>query len=97
MRIEKQLGSYKSLDHRAYAKSLYEALRPLAQQFIFFVYKKRDRGEAIEILSRIQAVIYEVTGASKKGELNFVSDKDLNDFWELKPIFQEKGYVGIDL
>ncbi|PIR89598.1 MAG: hypothetical protein COU07_01735 [Candidatus Harrisonbacteria bacterium CG10_big_fil_rev_8_21_14_0_10_40_38] len=96
LRIEKQLSRFESSKNPAYVESLYRAFSSLSDKFMFFV-RGKDRFGVLDVLSRIQAIIYEIGSACTKGEMDFVSKKDLDLFWKLKPVFQEKRFKDMNL
>ena len=68
-------------------------LEPLVRRFDEAIHG-RSRAAAADALDDIKPVIYEISGATTKGELKIFSDDTLDRYYELATIFQESRYAG---
>lgn len=85
------LEGYDKDDRCRYTKQLAEILRPSVHGLKKAI-EEKNREEAKDALADISEIMYEVNGAATKGEIDFISSKILNTYWDLKTIFQELRY-----
>lgn len=90
------LERYDKDDRSRYTKELAASLTPSVSRLKKAI-EEKNREEAKDALADISEVMYEVNGAATKGEIDFISSKILNTYWDLKTIFQELRYRDEDL
>jgi len=86
------LQRFQDVSRRRYTMELAGRLEPLVRQFDEAI-QHRCRAAAADALDDIKPVIYEVTGATTKGEFKIFADDTLDRYYRLATIFQEIRYA----
>ena len=86
------LQRLQDISRRRYTMELAGRLEPLVRQLDEAIHH-RSRAAAVDALDDIKPVIYEISGATTKGELKIFSDDTLDRYYRLATIFQESRYA----
>jgi hypothetical protein len=81
----------------AYTRQMARMLAPVVAEYDAAVFTSRSRDAAASALAVLKEYMHNVNGAATKGDLNFVADSVLNQYWNLQSIFQESKYRGVSL
>jgi len=91
------LEKYDLENKSKYAQKAAQRLKPAVAALNKAIKDECSREKAHEIITDIEQLISNISGAATKGDMTFDNNNALNRYWELKTIFQESRYRGESL